>query len=138
MELNPAASPVDNVRRVLDAGRARRPGVQRSAAELDFPLARLRALMAAAARAQAPDRSGKLVPLTMGARLTLAGLAGYTNRHGDTYVSLRALARELGRPEGQVSREVGALVYAGLVERRPGPMVGDQRRRTLHLPLMAR
>jgi DNA-binding MarR family transcriptional regulator len=136
VQLNHAPAALDNARRALDNARAR--GFRRSPAELDFPLARLRELQAAAAVALAPNSRGDLVPLTMGARVTLDALAAYTNRQGDTYVSVRALAREMHRSESQVSRDVGALVYAGLVERRPGPLVGDQRRRTLHLPLMAR
>jgi hypothetical protein len=128
---------LDNARRALDAARSR-PGVRRSPTELDFPLARLRELRAAAAVALAPNSRGHLVPLTMSARYTLDGIASYTNREGDTFVSVRALAREMRRPEGSISRDVVALVAAGLVERRPGPGLGDQRRRTLHVPLMAR
>ncbi len=136
MNSSPAALALDNARRALDAARTRT--ARRSPAELDFPLARLRELRAAAAVALAPNSRGQLVPLTMSARYTLDGLASYTNRAGDTYVSVRALAREMHRPEGSISRDVVALVAAGLVVRQAGPTVGDQRRRTLHLPLMAR
>jgi hypothetical protein len=134
---NPTPSALRNARAALARAR-RNPRVVRSSGELDNPLGRLRELRAAAAVAIAPNSRGELAPLTMGARYTLDGLASYTNPQGDTYVSVRALAREMGRSEGQVSREVVALVAAGLVERRPGPDRGDQRRRTLHLPLMAR
>jgi len=127
-------------RQAIEAARVRaaRPRVLRNEEEELFPLARLRDLHAAAARASAPNSRGELAPLTPSALFTLSAIAAYTNRDGDTYVSVRAVARELHRPEGSISRDVVALVAAGLIERRRGPRSGDQRRATLHLPLMVR
>lgn len=140
MQSSPSFEARLKARQAIEAARVRaaRPRVLRTDEETDFPLGRLRELMAAAARASAPNSRGDLAPLTHGAQLTLAALAGYTNRDGDTYVSVRGLAREMDRHEGQISREVVALVAAGLVIRRRGPRTGDQRRATLHLPLMVR
>ena len=140
MQSSPSFEARLKARQAIEAAQARAatPRVLRTDEETMFPLGRLRELIAAAARASAPNSRGDLAPLTHGARLTLVALASYTNRDGDTYVSVRSLAREMRRSEGQVSREVAALVAAGLVYRRRGPRTGDQRRRTLHLPLMVR
>lgn len=138
MELNLVPPGLDNARLAIARARRERAEIERSGAEEDHPLGCLRILRAAAARSYAPNSRGHLAPLTIGARFTLEGLAGYTDPDGNTYVSVRALARADGRSESQVSREVAALVHAGLVVRRSRPDIGDRRRRILHLPLMVR
>lgn len=112
------------------------PYITRTLIERQTTAGRLKDLGEAMARVRYLDDAGELRHLTTGEQFTGMYLAAYCGLDdGIAYTSARGLGPRLGRPIGRVTRDVRALVAAGVIYVVPDPERGRHRRGYL-FPLM--